>query len=174
MLTVDQLRHAVMIPARSLVDETHFTIPMPVGPPKSRRIGVLACPETLVPDRKLRFLAPDYVIYLSADDGQFLQMKAVEPSDFGQSHQPGELIGGWGVDQLPNTPDEISQMWKDWIATIDRLLPVYLFERRPTAEDRQTAREFFRLFDIISEVALRPYYRALAKEFFAWLEQIAK
>lgn len=173
MLNVEQLRSAGQRAARCLPTETRLTLPTPVGPIGRARMGILAVPEAFGTDRKLRFATPAYLIYLAPEDGQLLQMKAVEPSDFGQPHQPGEIIGGWGVDELPNTPDEITQMWRDLIAALDVLIPVYLENRRLNDEVRQAAKRYLYLFDIVGEKALRPYYRALGKDFFAWLKQIA-
>lgn len=174
MLQADQLRSAARLPARSLCVETRLALPIPVRTAGRCLIAILAARESFGQDRKLRFVAPDYVIYLDPEDGHLIQMKAVEPSDFGQPHQPGEIIGGWGVNELPNTPDEITQMWKNLIAALDVLLPVYVEDRRITDEVRQAARTFLRLFDIVGEKAFRPYYRALGKDFFAWLDRIAR
>ncbi len=174
MLSVTQLRDAAEIPLRALPDETRIGLPTPVGPSGKAHIGFLCYPETLSPKKKLEFLAPNYLILLSPDDGHLIQMKAIQPSDFGQPHQPDDVIGGWGVDRLSNTPEEITRMWNDLIAALDELLPVYVENRRVTDNVRQAAKNYLYLFDIISEEAFRPYYRALGHDFYAWLERISK
>jgi hypothetical protein len=174
MLTVRQYIDTSGKAAVALPDETHRSLPVPSGPAGKATIAFLFCPEAYGEDMKLLLTTPEYVAYLAVDDGHVLRMQAVTPADFGLRHAPGQVIGGWGVEAIEGTPEQIGEMWQRLLSLYEVILPAFVRSNGAvTNEVRQAAREFRTLFMRIAEQPLIPYYRALGKAFFAWLDLLS-
>ena len=139
------------VPLRS-GDAIHLTV-LRYGQPVSRVL------ELVVP--------PSFRVLLDAETGGVLDAGPCEPRDFGVlEHAPGRRIEGFGLGDVSG-----EEFWRAlrrletispsvWEAFRDRLSP-------PSAE----AREYLHLFLRTTYAPLLPYYRAVAPEFFRWLEE---
>src|SRR5262245_5534652 len=126
MLTVRQYIDASGNAAAALPDETHRSLPIPSGTGGTASIAFLFCPEAYGDDMKLLLTTPEYVAHLAAGDGRVLSVQAVVPADLGQRHTPGQVIGGWGVEAIEGTPEQIGEMWQRLLSLYGVILPAFL------------------------------------------------
>lgn len=70
--------------------------------------------------------------------------------------------------------EEYLERQSELFAAYDVLLPWFEQERPELDQNgHEWARHFQRLFEIVSEPPLRPYYEGFGDEFFGWLDGIA-
>ena len=158
---------------RVLAAETHQSFPVPVLDPKGLRIAFLYCPAIRV-HAGFQLLAPEHLAVTSAATGKLEEWRAVAPDRFSQPHVRGELIGAWNMLPDGRTLDQFYAMYGRLELAYDTLLPRWAAGETgaPTHVTRMAA-EFRRLFPQVTEQPLRPYYDALGKAFFTWLEELA-
>ena len=122
----------------------------------------------------LRLRAPRYVTLLDAATGKLVELRAVNPGEFGQKHAKGEVIGAY--DMLPGrrTPDQIHALRAQLEVAYDDLLPLFAADQTGgPREIKETAAAFRSLFSLLVEQPLLPYYAAVGKVYFAWLDKLA-
>lgn len=160
-------------PAASLPDETHQSYPIPL--PRSGspiRVLFLFSPSHLQRGTGLLLSAPNFVAVLSATTGEVLEKGPVTPDKLGVRNKPGEVLGAFRMPEKMSS-EEYSAERERLYDAYDALLLAWAAEQRPGADPRvrNTAREFTRLFDRLSEAPLLPYYRSVGAAFFGWVRR---
>src|SRR5262249_46547447 len=153
---------ALAQPGAALATETHQSFPVPIPSPKGLRVAFFYCPSLLSIRSGLRLLAPSYLALLNAATSKFEELRAVSPSEFGQKHARRELLGAY--DMMPEgcTPEQVHAMRARLLALYDVLMPPFAArETRSSPDLRRTAAEFRKLFPLLVERPLLPYYDAL-------------
>jgi hypothetical protein len=138
-------------------------------------MGFFYCRAEIVRPREgLQLWPPNYVAFLNAGTGKFEQLKAVTPKDFDQRHDQDKPMGAYLT--LPERLDaEFLTMQVRWYQAYDELLPAFmagLVDLGPPIQ--QNVAEFKALFPKVTEAPLLPYYEALGREFFGWLQAVGK
>jgi len=162
---------ARVYPAQALPVGTHQSYPVPVAGPRGLQIGFLYCRAMITkPDEGYQLWPPSYLASLDAINGKFIELKAVQPKELGQSHPEDKPIGRYLSPPERSAPEFLSKLVR-WYQAYDALLPLFLegvTVLPPPA--REAATQFKALFAGITEAPLQPYYRAVGAEFFAWLD----
>jgi hypothetical protein len=158
-------------PASALPTETHMSLPIPLaGEPPG--VVFLFAPSQLVRDQGLFLYPPSYRALILARDGHFKELRSMTPAEVSLSDDPTKPLGTYG---LPPgmTPDEFTTRKERLLTAYDALLPSF-FDGGARAEATvQAAKDFRVVFEQISEQVLRPYYHAVGRRFFGWLDATA-
>lgn len=160
--------------ARALPTEAHQSYPIPVRHAAGLRIHFLYGTTRLNPRVGLYLSPPKYLARFDARTGQLEEFRAVTAEDFGMG---GDAGAGDGLLQMPEgmtREDYLSRQARLYEA-YDVLLPAFAARETdvPPAV-RKAANEFRTLFPSVSEASLKPCYRAEGRDFFSWLDQIAR
>jgi len=160
-------------PARTRPPETRQSYPIPVCEGKSLRAAFLFAPQGRAnPVEGLHLLAPTHLAFLDAVTGKFESIRQVKPADFGQTHAPGEDIGAHRMPAGLNVATFYPEQDR-LFGAYDLLLPAFAAgQSNHPPEVRRAAEEFRRLFPWLAEGPLMPYYHAVGKEFFTWVNRI--
>jgi hypothetical protein len=137
------------------------------------RAAFLYCPQGRLNELEgLHLLAPTHLAFLQAETGKFVSIRHVTPKELGQPHSPGEDIGvhrmpvGLNVETFYIEQDRLFRAY-------DVLLPAFAAGAGDfPPQIRQAAAEFRRLFPWLAEACLMPYYHAVGKEYFPWVNRI--
>lgn len=162
--------------AAILPTETHQSYPIPLDPAgRAKPVTFLYCTSRLEFGSGLFLLAPGRRVELDAATGEVLASAAVSPADLGVGDEPGKTLGRFG---LPKdvSPEEYLKAKEALLDAYDRLLGPWYSGEAPRDAGRPTraaAAEFRRAFAVVGEPPLAPYYRAVGKRFFAWLDDLA-
>lgn len=146
----------------------HAGLPVPVPGPDGMRIAtLLAATEPVVETGARRIQAPRYLVSARADTGDFVELAAVTPRDLGVAQDPEAWLG-----ELP--PGDRGEQRARLLDLLDAALPAYATGRAAAASSvKSAARELKKLWDDAAEPPLHPYYRALGRRFFEWLDRAA-
>ena len=174
MKVADLVKSARMKSGGVVSEQHRQSLPVPLFRNGNLLIAFLYCPALALPKQPVKISPPQYLVLLRPDTGSLVELKAVAPRDFGQTHKPGEMIGTFAL------PEKMTV--EDFIIKLDRLYGLYDillpdFALRKTKVDPRTraaAREFNLLFPLLSEPPLKPYYRSLGMEYFNWVDEIAR
>jgi hypothetical protein len=128
--------------------------------------------ETLSPDEGFQLQPPSYLAFLRADNGEFEEIRAVGPADFGQGHGGDEWIGRYLSPPERVAPDFLTKQVRMYQA-YDVLVPCFAARETLPLETRNLATDFMTLFAQVTETPLQPYYLIQGTEFFSWLNQVA-
>lgn len=169
----DLVKSARIQSSGTVPEQSRQSLPVPVFRNGNLLIAFLYCPALALPKRPVKMSPPQHIVFLRADTGSLVELRAITSKDFGQNHRPGELIGTFGI------PEKMTV--EDFIIKLDRLYGLYdillpEFALRKTKTDpriKAAAREFNALFPLLSEPPLKPYYRSLGMEYFNWVDEIA-
>jgi hypothetical protein len=167
------LKRARFHPAGAMPAEYHQSYPIPVPGPKGLRVGLLYCPAAVVQPRQgMQLQTPVYLAFLDAETGQFEELKAVVPGEFGLKHAEGEVIG-----KYLSPPERLDAEFLGKQARLyqayDQLLPGFAAGQPSVSPDvKKAAGEFKALFPQVTESALLPYYQAIGKAFLEWVNKV--
>jgi hypothetical protein len=172
MSTADLVKLARVKSSGAVAEQYRQSLPIPVIKSEGLRVVFLYSPALALPKQPVKLNPPQYMLQLSALTGNLFEIRSVNSGDFGQSHGASDLIGtfmmpeGMTFETFIHKQDSLFQLY-------DTLMPEFVLRRTTASEEtRKSAKEFDRLFHILSEPPLLPYYRAAGKEFFDWLAQI--
>lgn len=117
---------------------------------------------------------PAFLQTIDAESGEMEEMRASAAKDFGLNHGKRELLGH--LEEIPGiTRDEIDHNEKRLYILYDKLLPEFADAHIPVSDNiKASAIEFKKLFYYMSEAPLRTYYHAVGKDFFSWLDRVAR
>ena len=124
-----------------------------------------------VPREGRYFRAPTLKATFDATTGDLRSRESVTPAEVGGPHAAGEVIGLHVLAQGLTA--------EGYAAKRERLFSLYdrLAELFSNGEHRSgnggASREFRELFFSLSEKPLAPYYRAVGRAFFAWVDELA-
>jgi hypothetical protein len=159
-------------PAKTLPLETHQSYPIPVPRPDGLRVAFLFCTQVARPG-SIRLVAPGHLAFIHAVTGKFEQVKKVRPRDFGQAHPEGEFIGEHTIEPGMTYEGYLAQqetLYRDY----DVLLPAFAAGATQAGSDVKAAAVDFKVhFERLAEKPLLPYYRAIGRDFFAWLDRLS-
>jgi hypothetical protein len=160
--------------AGALPRDFHQSHPIPVPADEVMHVAFFYCKAgTLSPQAGFQLQPPSYIAFLRVDTGEFEEMRAVAPVNFGQTQQADEWIGRYLSPAQRLSPEFLTQLIRMY-QIYDVLLPRFAArESRSSPELRKFATEFRTLFGRVAEAPLEPYYLLLGTEFFTWLNQIA-
>lgn len=152
----------------ALPGKNHAGVPVPVPGPDGVRVAIFFTTTELdSTTNALRIQTPGHVVYARADTGDFIELRAITPRDLGIAQDPGAWLGDPGA---PPDPGKLARL----MDLYDAALPAFAGgPAAMTASSKRAAIEIKTLFHEIAEPPLAPYYAALGKRFFAWIERAA-
>lgn len=152
----------------ALHGENHACLPVPEPGPDGVRIAILfAATEPDPATSALRIQTPGHVLHARAATGDFLELRALTPRDLGIAQDPGAWLGDPGP---PPDPAKLARL----LDLYDAALPAFAGGAAAlTASAKRAAIEIRALFPELREPPLAPYYAALGRRFFAWIDRIA-
>jgi hypothetical protein len=167
----DLISVARIHPASALPTETHQSFPIPVAGELPGVIFLYA-PSQLVRGKGLFLYPPGHRALILARDGHFQELRPTTPAELGLSDDPKQPLGTYGLP--PNvTPEAFTEQKERLLTAYDHLMPAFFDGGAPAETTARTAKDFRAVFDQIGERILDPYYRAVGRRFFAWLDAAA-
>jgi len=163
-------------PGGRLADETHQSLPIPLpATAREPRVAFLFLPSRLVFGVGLFLTAPTHRAVLDASSGEVLGFEEVTSADLGVPDAPGKDLGRFG---LPKdvSPAEYLKVRDELLDAYDRLLGPWYAGEAPREAGRATraaASALKRAFAVVGEPPLAPYYAAVGKGFFGWVNELA-
>lgn len=153
-------------------DSGGMSFPVPVK--SGRELGVaIFFFGTSAAGGKFRIYPPHHLMELGAASGEVRNFGARTPAQFGVNDAPEQPIAV--SDIRPGTGSEYQMKRVRFLEISPRVWALYgAGSKKLSAEDVTLVREYAALFDAIAKEPLIPYYKAVGKEFFAWLDQMAK
>lgn len=154
-------------------ESTRQSFAIPVAGEDGVHLFFLYYPAQALARQPAKIGPPRFILDMEAS-GVFKELRAVTPKELGQSHRPEEAIGVYG------SPPGLTS--EQYFESLDRLNQAYdlvlpRFGARQSSADPETkaaAKGFKTLFQLLVEQPLLPYYQALGKDFFAWIDRMAK
>ncbi len=154
--------------ARALPDEYRQSYPIPVKDGRHPQLVFLYCNAVLKPGTGQYLYPPSHRAVVDAG-GKFEKLEAISPQRLGVAHEADKALG---VHTAPKglAPEQALKKQERLYQLYDRLLPAFATGETGVKEE---AAEFRELFVLLAEKPLEPYYRAVGKEFFHWLDLAA-
>jgi hypothetical protein len=100
-------------------------------------------------------------------------MKNVTPAALGVNDEPGKMLGRFGLPERMTSDQYLAEQGRLY-ESYDFLLPIWasgLKLEEASDQPRAVSHEFRRLFATVSEPPLEPYYRAVGRDFFGWIDR---
>lgn len=143
-------------------------LPVPVPGLDGVRIAILFTATEREPQTGARRVqAPRHLVSARADTGDFVELRAITPRDLGVPQDPEAWIG-----ELPE--GDRGEKRARLLDLYDAALPAFAAgPSGATATAKRAAIEIAALFPEVAEAPLVPYYRALGRRFFAWVDRAA-
>lgn len=154
-------------------EQSRQSLPIPVRINGALRVAFFYAPSQVLPGVN-RLAPPNFVAWFDPVTGALLTSQKVTPQDFGHLREATDFIGEY---RLPKemTVNQYLVARERLFDLYANLVPTWMTGTQHRTVDQQLlAQEFLRSFDSISEPPLIPYYHALGKEFFDWVQVIAK
>lgn len=148
----------------SLPGLAHAALPLPVPSPEGMLWVVGLAPSEVDPDTSaLRIGAPSYLSSFRADFGDFTELAPISPEPPAGSWL-GELLD---LDERRSRHQGLFELY-------GKAVPSFAAGPRAlTTAARRAAVEIQTLFPSAAEPPLLPFYHALGRRFFAWLDWAA-
>ncbi|NOZ51916.1 MAG: hypothetical protein GXP08_02050 [Gammaproteobacteria bacterium] len=160
---------------KNLPNETYQAYPIPVHNSGGINLVFLWGVSRAVPGEGRHYISPHWMVTFEFGTGEFVLGKRVSPADFGQSVTPGQFIGtrDWKMDLSIKNRGKLERRLYE---LYDILLPE--FAKGKSVEVslviRNTAIEFKKILDRLSQKFLRPYYCEVGHDFYVWMDDVAK
>jgi hypothetical protein len=157
----------------SLPDIQHQSLPMPFPGPEGLRVAFLYCPSAIIESgRGLQLRPPRYIAFFMAETGAFDELKLFAPEEWGLSAPEEGWIGSYLTPAERMDPEFLTKLIRLW-QRYDTILPSFAIAKTDvSAEAKRAAKQFTTMFEDVAESVLIPYYRAVGKEFFSWLNLV--
>jgi hypothetical protein len=166
-------RIAHLRPAQALPNETHQSWPVPLLGAEGLRAAFLFAPFRLDPGKGQILLPPSYVAQIDAATGTLLELRFVRPAELGQPDAPGTALGHYALPQ-GITVEEYDRREAHALGLLDTLVEPFVDGAARLDEPlAQAAGELRRLYWALTAAPLHPYYRAVGRRFFDWLDGVA-
>lgn len=137
------------------------------------RIAFLFAPAQILPGVN-RLAPPHFVAWLHPVSGALVELRPVTPKSFQQTHGADEMIGEFRLPPDTTAEDYLAQR-RQMFDLYPSLVAAWSGNLPPENVGLQApAREFLRLFGILSEPPLIAYYHALGSRFFDWVRKAVK
>jgi hypothetical protein len=152
-----------------------WSLPVPTRRQGQLLIAIMFYPAMIKPG-PVEMWPPDEVAWLDPTSGKLIASAEVSPVDFGQTHLANEPFPEWEFSLPPGmTVQSYEELHEHFFALYDVLFEAWATNPSTRSAALQSAaREFLKLFDQINEPPLRPYYDALGREYFEWVQILAK
>jgi len=173
MKTADLVKLAGVMSNPVVGEPSRQSFPIPALRADQVQIVFLYCRPLFRPPQPAKLFPPDNMLTMNAQ-GEFVELRPVSPTEFGQSHKPDEFIGTYAMPE-GMTSEQCLQKMDRLYHLYDGLLPE--FYARPSSEGRESrtaAKEFKELFGLLSEQPLELYYRIVGRDFFNWIDTVSK
>jgi hypothetical protein len=154
--------------------ETHQSYPVPVLGPQGLTIAFLFGPQRAVAGKGSYLAPPRTIMALHATSGDLAEMRKITPEDLGLPRPQNDSLG---LDAMPPgmTEDEFLAQQDRLHDAYDALLPSFARkDKKPTPEVKQAADRFKAAMPVVLEQVLMPYYAAVGREFFTWLDAMSR
>ena len=144
-------------------------LPLPVPGVEGVRTAILfTTTEPLADTAALRIKTPSFVAYARGDTGDFLDLAAITPRALGIAQDPDHWLGDFVE------PVDLGDKRARYLDLYDATASAFAAGRgAETPAAKRAATDLRALFAELAEPPLAPYYRALGKRFFAWLDRTA-
>ena len=172
MTTSEVYQRALPILAGLLSDSTRQGLPLPVLRDGAIRLAVLVCPVVLGGPDGTVIGVPTHVGEFELGSGELALLRTVVPADFGQSPRPDGVLGTYrpGPELTFQRTGELRQQL---FADADAIIPAFArADRNPPPDVAEAARRFEQTFAALQEPPLAPYYRALGRDLFDWIDRL--
>ena len=166
------MRQARILVADKVPEQSRQSLPIPARLSKGLHVGFMFAPSQAMPGLN-RLAPPNWVAWLLPSTGTLAALQPVTPALLGQQHDPRQMIGEFRLPAGMTAEAYLIERHKllDLYAT---LMPAWdggLPPQQPGLKG--PAAEFLRLFGLLSEPPLIPYYHALGAPFFDWTRATA-
>ncbi|MES9814411.1 MAG: hypothetical protein ABW161_10630 [Candidatus Thiodiazotropha sp.] len=153
-------------PAQGLPQQSYQSIPLPYRSGSNMFVVFMFCGCRPSPQGRL-LLPPGYIAWIDASRGVLQELRAVTQDVFGIQHDPNQFLGMYsGPENIP--PGDVRAYTEHFYNIYDNLLALY-FTEQSSHKAGQDVKEFRRLFGLLAEPILEPYYRTIGKAFFDWI-----
>jgi hypothetical protein len=161
------MRQARILVSDKVPEQSRQSLPIPVRLSKGLHIGFMFAPSQAMPGLN-RLAPPNWVAWLHPTTAELAVLQPVTPATFGQAHDARQMIGefrlppGMNADAYLAERHKLMALYTTVVMAWDGGLP-------PQQAGLQApAAEFLRLFGLLAEGPLIPYYYALGTAFFDW------
>jgi len=151
-------------------EETGYSLPIPMMAEKKLLITRLAYGTRVLPQRGVYIMPPSHSLVADYASGKFIAVEELDVRAAGVKLPPAGDAWMHQAKQFA-TPQERLAAYERLYDLYDAVLPTFLARRPVDADAKKAVREFHELFRELAEKPLQPYYDALGKEFFTWVEQ---
>jgi hypothetical protein len=172
METKELYRLARMRSSGTIPDEWRQSLPIPVRRNNRLHLAFFFVPTVKKPGAPVELGPPDYMVTLRVADGRLETLQSLDGARSPDA-PPDTSIGTFGLPE-GMTAEEFLNRQLELFAAYDVLLPLFdSAETNVGQNGRDWAKHFQRLFEMVSEPPLRPFYNSFGGEFFAWLKEVA-
>lgn len=122
---------------------------------------------------KFRIYPPHHLMQLDPRSGEVRHFEARTPDQFGVNDAPGQPIA---VSEIrPGTGGEYQLKRTRFLEISPSVWELYSAgSKKIAAHEVALVREYIALFNDVAKASLIPYYKAVAADFFTWLDGAAK
>lgn len=163
---------------RSLVmdrvsEQSRQSLPVPVRVNGALQVAFMYSPSQALPN-VVKLAPPNFVARLDPANGALIELRAVTPQTFRQTHGATDLLGQFSLPPGIDLNEHLAQRERlFWL--YEQLVPAWFADPKGERKDlRPLAVEFTRTFALVSEPPLAPYYDSLGADFFTWVRSIAR
>lgn len=166
------MRQARILVSDKVPEQSRQSLPIPARLAKGLHFGFMFAPSQAMPGLN-RLAPPNWVAWLEPSTGALAALQAVTPASFGQQHDPRQMIGEFRLPPGMNAEAYLAERHKllDLYTTVVLAWDGGLPPQQPGLQ--APAAEFLRLFGLLAEGPLIPYYYALGTAFFDWARAAA-
>jgi hypothetical protein len=160
----------------ALPAENYQTYPIPVPGPCGLQVAFLyAVAEVVVaPRRSLAVRSPRYIGFVDAEAGRFEELRVFHAAEVGLGHLEEQLLGlcpGEDEWEAPEVLEREARLYRGY----DALLGPFAAGLDPLpVEVKRAAADFAAVFMSLAEAPLMPFYDAVGRTFFRWIERAAR
>ena len=159
--------------SKVLPDETAESLPVATKSGTAIQMVILYYDESMIPGKEIVY-PPHHIIVIDTSSGKIIRFDSCTPSKLGVDKPADIPEEGFGLDPKLSADD----FWKKRDRFLE-LSPIVwkLFKLNPAKSDSkaiQIIREYYSIFKEIAKKPLIPYYHAVARDFFKWLDLMTK
>ena len=110
-------------------------------------------------------------VVVDGENGRILCYQDAKYADFMQGEVPLDTMINYrlpekmGVKEFKQVQAELRELYEK--------VRLFAFSEAPGDEEKAQLRRYLELFDKLSPAALKPYYEAIGKQFYAWVKTVA-
>jgi hypothetical protein len=158
--------------ATAVSEQERQSLPVPVKTKNGHGVAFFFVPAFVRPREAAQLRPPVYLVVLSTDGG-VVESQRVAPAFFGQSQNPADIIGTFG---LPEgwTFETYMKKYARLLECLEILMPFFAAGAASLPGDKKpVAQEYRTLQAELMEPPLELYYHAIGSDFFLWVKRVA-